>query len=130
MGWLRDQGIPIPPAITHADARAASEGSDWHLSERLQIRYPLPGADFHIDPVLRDSFQQVHLRGTAPPSWHDVHWLVDGTRRDGDYRDARWRLAEGRHTFTLRALGPDGTRYRSLPAEVHVHDLPVTAGWE
>ena len=128
--WLRDKGIPIPPAITHADARAASEGSDWHLSERLQIRYPLPGANFHIDPVLRDSFQQVHLRGTAPPSWHDVHWLVDGTRQEGDYRDSRWRLAEGRHTFTLRALGPDGTRYRSLPAKIHVHDLPVTAGWE
>ena len=128
--WLRDEGIPIPPAVTHTDARATSSDTDWHLSEQLQIRYPLSDTDFHVDPVLRDSFQQVHLRGTAPPSWHDVHWLIDGTRQEDDYRDSRWRLAEGRHTFTLRAIGPDGTRYRSLPTEIYVHDLPVTAGWE
>ena len=127
--WLRDQGIPIPPAITHADARAPASASDWTRTEQLQIRYPLPGADFHIDPVLRDSFQQIHLRGTAPNGWHDVHWVIDGSRRHGDYRDARWRLVEGRHTLSLRAIAPDGSRYQSLPAEIYVHDLPRSAGW-
>jgi penicillin-binding protein 1C len=128
--WMREEGLPLPPSITHADARSASTDTAWTVTERLQVQYPLPGMDFHVDPVLRDSFQQVHLRATAPPTWHDVHWHVNGRRIDEPYEEARWRLAPGRHTLRLRAIGPDGTRYRSRSATVTVHDLPATAGWD
>jgi len=127
--WMREHGIPLPPDISHEAARSGSPDTPWHTTDRLDIQYPVSGTNFHLDPVLRDTFQRVHLRGTVPGTWHDVHWIVDGERIPGDYRDARWRLEPGRHTIHLRAIGPGGTRYRSRQAAVTVHDTPRTAGW-
>ncbi|PEN14244.1 penicillin-binding protein 1C [Longibacter salinarum] len=127
--WMRDNDVPLPPRVTHAEARRNDDERAWQKTNRLQIHYPLPGMNFHVNPVLHDQFQQIHLQGTAPTTWHDVHWVVDGERLSVDYQTAQWRLSPGRHTLHLRAIGPDGTRYRSRSAPIVVHDMPKTAGW-
>jgi len=126
--WMRDHGLPLPPRMTHADATAPTAGAAWQATDRLQVHVPTATAQFYIDPVLRDAFQQLHLRGTAPDHWHDVHWTVDRERLPGDFREARWPLSTGAHRISLRAVGPDGTRYESRASTIRVHDVPETAG--
>lgn len=126
--WMRENDLPLPPRVTHA-APETDAGSTWAYSDRLQVQYPIPGGRFYVDPVLRDDFQRIHLRGTAPTGWLDVHWVVNGTRLDDDYRDTDWRLDTGRHTFALRATSPDGRRLSSRPATVTVHATSAGPEW-
>lgn len=127
--WMRDHGLPLPPRVTHAHATPPAADSVWRATDRLQVHVPAATAQFTIDPVLRDAFQQIHLRGTAPDDWHGVHWTVDRERLSADFREARWPLSTGTHRISLRAIGPDGTRYESRPSTIRVHDVPDTAGW-
>ena len=120
--WMRAHNVPLPPPVTHAAATAAQSSSDTEaiLTDRLQIQYPDDGTTYRLDPVLRADHQQIHLRGTAASGLRDVHWTVDGTRLDADYRDATWRLQPGTHTLTLRALHADGRPVQSRPVRVRV----------
>lgn len=128
--WMRDHGLPLPPRVTHANATApAAADSAWQATDRLQVLVPAARAQFTVDPILRDAYQQLHLQGTAPDRWHDVHWTVDRERLSGDFREMRWPLSTGVHRISLRALGPDGTRYESRPSTIRVHDVPEAAGW-
>jgi penicillin-binding protein 1C len=119
--WMREHNIPLPPPITHAAAttRAPSD-AEATLTDRLQIQYPDDGTTYRLDPVLRTDHQQIHLRGTATSTLRDVHWTVDGTRLDADYRGATWRLQPGTHTLTLHALRADGQPVQSRPVQVRV----------
>ena len=90
------------------------------LLSHPDLRIPDDGTTYRLDPVLRADHQQIHLRGTAPTMLHDVHWTVDGTRLDADYRNATWRLRPGTHTFALRALRPDGQPAQSRPVRIRV----------
>ncbi len=120
--WMRAHNVPLPPPVTHAAATAAQSSSDTEAipTDRLQIQYPDDGTTYRLDPVLRADHQQIHLRGTAASGLRDVHWTVDGTRLDADYRDATWRLQPGTHTLTLRALHADGRPVQSRPVRVRV----------
>jgi penicillin-binding protein 1C len=119
--WMREHNIPLPPPITHAAAtKRVGSDSDAAITDRLQIQYPDDGTTYRLDPVLRGAHQQIHLRGTAAAGLRDVHWTVDSTRLDADYREATWRLQPGTHTLTLRAIRPDGQPVHSRPVQVRV----------
>ncbi len=120
--WMRENNVSLPPPVTHAAAPTAQSSSDTEppLTNRLQIQYPDDGTTYRLDPVLRAHHQQIHLRGTAASALRDVHWTIDGTRLDADYREATWRLRPGTHTLTLRAVRPDGPPVQSRPVRVRV----------
>lgn len=119
--WMREHDIPLPPQVTHAAATARPpDSAEASITDRLQVQYPDDGTTYRLDPVLRDEHQQIHLRGTAPDVFFDVHWQIDGDRVNRDYRDATWRLKSGTHTLTLRAVRPDGQRVQSRPVQIRV----------
>ena len=111
--WMRAHDRPLPPPrrSTSPPVQAdAPPDSTRRRSDRLQVQYPADGTRYLTDPVLRTSHQRIHLRGTAPSSWQNVHWRVDGRRLPGDYRSATWRLRPGTHTLALWARTSSGTR--------------------
>jgi len=123
--WMREHDLPLPPdrrrdppqPPTHTDS--ASDAATT-VTDRLQIQYPDDGTTYRLDPVLRDAYQQIHLRGTAADGLRDVHWTVDGKRLDADYRDATWRLAPGTHTLALHARRADGPPVQSRSVQIRV----------
>ena len=119
--WMREHNIPLPPPRPQTRARSdsASEATPT-VTDRLRIQYPDDGTTYRVDPVLRDAYQRIHLRGTAADGLHDVHWTVDGNRLDADYRDATWRLAPGTHTLALHAHRGDGTPVQSRSVQIRV----------
>ena len=118
--WMRAHNRPLPPEASHAAIARTASDTEAPLTDRLQIQYPDDGTTYRLDPVLRTHHQQIHLRGTAASGLRDVHWTVDGSRLDADYRDATWRLRPGTHTLTLRALRADGQPVQSRPVRVRV----------
>jgi len=72
-----------------------------------------------VDPVLRDTYQRIHLRGTAPDGVRDVHWVVNGERHVDGLQNATWRLRPGRHRIVLRGRH-DGRIMRSAPVRIRV----------
>jgi penicillin-binding protein 1C len=125
--WMREHNVPLPPQITHAAATThAPSDAEAAVTDHLQIQYPDDGTTYRLDPVLRGDHQQIHLRGTAASGLRDVHWTVDGTRLDADYRDATWRLQPGPHTLTLRAMRPDGQAVQGRPVRIRVLGLQHT----
>jgi penicillin-binding protein 1C len=121
--WMRENRLPFPPTATRA--RPASADAVLRYSDRLLIQYPENGTVFQIDPVLRDAYQRIHLRGSADEDLLDVAWWIDGARLADDYRAASWRLRPGRHTLTLRAVTPDGRLLSSRPAVITIVDAPA-----
>lgn len=125
--WMREHDMPLPPPIPHAAATTRSpRDTEASITDRLQIQYPDDGTTYRLDPVLRADHQQIHLRGTASDVLHDVHWTVDGTRLDADYRDATWRLEPGTHTLILRAMRSDGQPVQSRPVRIRVFGVQRT----
>jgi penicillin-binding protein 1C len=124
--WMREHNIPLPPQVMHAAAPRAASDTDATITDRLQIQYPDDGTTYRLDPVLRATHQQIHLRGVAASMLQDVHWTVDGTRLDADYRDATWRLQPGTHTLILHAVRPDGHPVQSRPVQIRVVGLQRT----
>jgi penicillin-binding protein 1C len=118
--WMREHNIPLPPEASHSAVTRTASDTEAAITDRLQIQYPDDGTTYRLDPVLRADHQQIHLRGTAASGLRDVHWTIDGSRLDADYRDARWRLRPGTHTLTLRAVRPDGQPVHSRPVRVRV----------
>jgi penicillin-binding protein 1C len=116
--WMREHDLPLPPdrrrdPPTAARPDSASDATPT-VTDRLQIQYPDDGTTYRLDPVLRNRYQQIHLRGTAGDGLQEVHWTVD------DYRDATWRLAPGTHTLALHALRPDGRPVQSRSVRIRV----------
>ena len=124
--WMRERGLPLPPQATHAEAATRADTLDAAFTDRLQIQYPDDGTTYRLDPVLRTDYQQIHLRGTPDDTLHDVHWRVDGTRLDVDYRTATWRLQPGAHTLTLHAVQADGQPVQSRPVRIRVFEYQRT----
>jgi penicillin-binding protein 1C len=119
--WMREHDLPLPPPRPPTAARPDSASdAPTTVTDRLQIQYPDDGTTYRLDPVLRDRYQQIHLRGTAAEDLRNVHWTVDGGRLDADYRDATWRLAPGTHTLALHALRPDGRPVQSRSVRIRV----------
>ncbi|NBB72243.1 MAG: penicillin-binding protein 1C [Bacteroidetes bacterium] len=118
--WMREHNIPLPPEASHPAVTRPTSNTAAAITDRLQVQYPDDGTTYRLDPVLRATHQQIHLRGTAASELRDVHWTVDGTRLDADYRDAAWRLRPGPHTLTLHALRPDGQPVQSRPVRIRV----------
>lgn len=115
--WMRSQGLPFPPEVSYAQA-AASDTVQY--SDRLRILYPASGTTYRIDPVLRRTYQRIHLKAGVEDGLFDVAWWIDGQRQDGDYRTAQWTLQPGRHHVELRAVTGDGRRLRSRPVVITV----------
>jgi penicillin-binding protein 1C len=120
--WMRDNGVPFPPEVTHRQALALSDSV--YYSDRLQIQYPETGAVFQLDPVLRPTYQSLHLRGTAEPGLFDLQWWVDGAPIEADYREAYWQLTPGTHRIELRSVSAAGQRLRSRPSVIQVLGMP------
>ncbi len=123
--WMRANGHPLPPTARHADVLAADSAGNGPLrfSDRLRVQYPEDGTAFRMDPVLREDFQQIHLRGTLAEDLLGAAWWINNERLGGDYRSAAWTLRPGRHTIELRAVTPAGERLRSRPATITVRGL-------
>ena len=119
--WMREHDVPLPPPRSQTPDRpdSASDAAPT-VTDRLRIQYPDDGTTYRLDPVLRDAYQQIHLRGTAADGLRDVHWTIDGERLDADYRDTTWRLDPGTHTLALRALRPDGRPVQSRSVQIRV----------
>ncbi|MDZ4700694.1 MAG: penicillin-binding transpeptidase domain-containing protein, partial [Rhodothermales bacterium] len=118
-GWMRDRGLPLPPTVTLAqagpdDAPAYDAG--------LRVAYPVSGARFQIDPVLRRSFQRIPLEAVVNETLGRPNWWIDGAPADLPLEEAFWTLAPGSHTFELRARTLAGAPVRSLPAHILVID--------
>jgi penicillin-binding protein 1C len=135
--WMRRRGQPLPPprrsasGATQPPASAGASEPRGHASgetlDAIAVQHPRDGAQFHLDPVLRRTYQRAALRGRVPSDWTDVHWQVGDRRLDGN--PVRWRLRPGRHTLRLRATRPDGTPAASDPITVVVHDVPEEPAW-
>jgi len=89
------------------------------VTDRLRIRDPADEALFYVDPVLRDRYQKLTLKGTAPDAFRDVHWVVDGTRHASGAGWATWQLRPGRHRIELRARH-EGQAVRSPAVQIRV----------
>jgi penicillin-binding protein 1C len=115
--WMRAQDMPLPPPAAHTrpDARQVSAQAE----RRLRIQYPTDGARYFVDPVLRDTYQRIHLRGTAPDAVRNVHWTVNGERHAEGLQNATWRLRPGHHRIVLRGRH-DGQTVRSVPVRIRV----------
>ena len=72
--------LPVAPVTKAAESRRTPS---------LRVTNPPNGATYLIDPTLRSSYQQLHLRATS-----DVVWHVDGRKVD-----AEWTLVAGTHTI-------------------------------
>lgn len=131
--WMRAHGHPLPPPAAHPARAASASGGGPQVSDRLQIQYPASGTVFQMDPVLREGYQRVHLRGAVEASaaapLTDVQWWADGEPLSGNVRRAAWPLRPGRHRLELRATdAATGQRLRSRPVVVTARALrPPTA---
>ena len=135
--WMREHDVPLPPQPARRTAprtRTAAAGS-LRVTDRLRIRYPADGALFYVDPVLRDRYQKLSLQGTAPDTFRDVRWVVNGERHAAGAGGVTWRLRPGTHRIELRARY-DGRPVRSRAVEIRVvaasdarDRSTVSAGW-
>ncbi len=89
------------------------------VTDRLRIRDPADGALFYVDPVLRDRYQRLSLKGMVPDAFRDVHWVVDGTRHASGAGRAMWQLRPGTHRIELRARH-EGQAVRSPAVQIRV----------
>lgn len=117
-GWMRDQGLPLPPPEQPEPARAHSDSVRY--SEALAVQYPETGTVFQVDPVLRAEHQQIHLKGEIAASLFDVQWWVNEAPLDGSVEDAYLPLTPGTHEIELRAVDATGQRIRSRPVTITV----------
>ena len=100
-------------ALAEANSQAAQR------TDRLRVTSPTHGSTFHLDPVLRASYQRLRLAGTADGFRH-VRWLVDGEVLAEDWTNARWPLAPGAHRIQLEGWDKQWRRWQSRPVTVHV----------
>jgi len=115
--WMREQGLEFPPKTARDRPTRHAAASD--VTNRLRVRYPADEARFYVDPVLREEYQQIHLRGTAPDELQNPHWVINGERHTDDLHSATWQLRPGDHRITLRARR-DGEVVSSRPVRVRV----------
>jgi penicillin-binding protein 1C len=126
---MREHDVPLPPQRTrHAASQTptATQGS-LRVTDRLRIRYPADEALFYVDPVLRDRYQRLPLKGTAPDAFRDVHWVVNGERHASGAGRATWQLRPGRHRIELRARH-EGQTVRSPAVQIRVVSASKTSG--
>ncbi len=118
--WMREHDLPLPPTAprTASPTPTAAAGS-LQVTDRLRIRDPADGALFYVDPVLRDRYQRLSLKGMAPDAFRDVHWVVDGTRHASGAGRAMWQLRPGTHRIELRARH-EGQAVRSPAVQIRV----------
>ncbi|WP_262922309.1 penicillin-binding transpeptidase domain-containing protein [Salinibacter ruber] len=118
--WMREHDLPLPPTAprTASPTPTAAAGS-LQVTDRLRIRDPADGALFYVDPVLRDRYQRLSLKGMAPDAFRDVHWVVDGTRHASGAGRAMWQLRPGTHRIELRAWH-EGQAVRSPAVQIRV----------
>lgn len=115
-GWMRSQGLRLPPLASAVEESA----SDLEYTDLLRIDYPADGTIFHIDPILRASYQRVRLRGVADEDMARVQWVVNDEILDSDFDPAYWPLQPGAHTIEIHAFDRTGRRLRSVPARIRV----------
>ena len=118
--WMREHDVPVPPKKPPSASQTptAAKGS-FQVTDRLRIRYPADEALFYVDPVLRDRYQRLSLKGTAPDAFRDVHWVVNGERHVSGAGQATWRLRPGTHRIELRARH-NGQAVRSRTVRIRV----------
>lgn len=126
--WMRKNDLPLPPKAprTASQAPTAAKGS-LQVTDRLRIRDPADEALFYVDPVLRDRYQRLSLKGTAPDAFRDVHWVVNGERHASGTERATWRLRPGTHRIELRARH-EGQAVRSPAVQIRVVEASETHG--
>lgn len=115
-GWMRRQGLRLPPTASTPDETV----SDVEYTDLLRIDYPADGTTFHIDPVLRMSYQRVRLRGIADEDLLRVRWVINDEVFDSAFDHADWPLQPGTHTIEIQAYSRDGRWLRSVPARIRV----------
>lgn len=115
--WMRANNVPFPPEPVRK--RSDEDDASSAETDRLQIRYPADQARFYVDPVLREEYQQIHLRGTVPDAFHNPHWMINGNRHTDDLHSATWELRPGEHRIRLRARR-NGEVVSSRPVRIRV----------
>ncbi|MEZ4700819.1 MAG: penicillin-binding protein 1C [Rhodothermales bacterium] len=118
--WMRERGMPLPPTVTLAQAAARDEAPSPHAG--LRVAYPISGARFQLDPVLRRGYQRIKLQAVVDETLVHPEWWVDGAAFPGSIDEAFLALAPGTHTIELRARTLEGDAVRSLPARIAVID--------
>ena len=115
--WMRANNIPLPPPSVHGQSDRQRPSAA--VTDRLRIRYPADESRYYVDPVLREEYQKIHLRGTVPDAFKDPHWVINGDRYTEGLRPARWQLRPGHHRITLRARH-EGEVVKSPPVHIRV----------
>ena len=116
--WMRDQGLSFPPTTfsewaIHRDSVAAED-------TEVQIAYPVSGMIFQIDPILREGFQRIELKGVIPQGYAQAEWWINGNLWDEDYENASWPIEPGTHIFELRARTGNGAWIHSPSTTIQV----------
>jgi penicillin-binding protein 1C len=127
--WMREHDVPLPPKSVHqASHRSPTDAKgSLRVTDRLRIRYPADEALFYVDPVLRDRYQRLSLKGTAPEDFRDVHWVVNGERHASGTGQVKWQLRPGTHRIELRARH-DGQAVRSPAVQIRVVSASKPSG--
>ena len=127
--WMREHDVPLPPKSVHQASHRPPTDAKGRLrvTDRLRIRYPADEALFYVDPVLRNRYQRLSLKGTAPDAFRDVHWVVNGERHASGAGRTTWQLQPGTHRIELRARR-DGQAVRSPAVQIRVVSASKTSG--
>jgi len=111
--WAHARGLPAPPTLFSPLCPAAPQRA------RVQIRFPVNGDRYFVDPDLRRKDQRIPLEAQVEGSaTHEVWWRIDGqvvSRARYPYT-ARWPIVVGQHSIVAEL--PSGAR--SQPVVVTV----------
>ncbi len=104
-GWARAASRPLAPEEYSPDCPSNGTEEGLKTSGPIQIRYPLDGARYVIDPDRPKDTQVLAVSVVAPGGTPDVVLLVDGAevdRKKTPYT-LRWPLVAGDHDLVARA---------------------------
>jgi len=91
--WSARQGYGPPPVPAAGPARAS-----------IEIREPVDGSHFLLDPETPRRFQTLALKARVAPAVSEIVWIIDGRPQPAvPYPYVlRWPLQPGRHSFQAR----------------------------
>lgn len=133
--WMKDHHYAFPPAVSTVTAvertpdrghnpkqnRSPDRGDAPPSAEPVpRITYPVSGMQFHMDPVLRTTYQRVELQGIVPEQYVRMEWWVDQEKLPHRPGNATWTIEPGEHEIELRAQNKRGEWVRSDPVSIRV----------
>jgi penicillin-binding protein 1C len=113
--WAAEAGIPVPPP--GATPELTPHRPDENSAHRLMIVSPNTGDYFRIDPVLRQEYQSILIKGFVPDSIDEVELHINADTVPFDGSGFQWKLRKGEYRLQL-----SGTRRGNdvVSAPVHI----------